>query len=216
MDKNLLLSRIESLANEQGKNLTTVFVESGAGKNFKSNMKTAEPSLGKITLIANYLGTTADYLIGNSEQKEKPSTKIEGNAIFLDNINVYMAPLFESVSAGFGTNADDYIVDYIPCYVKSSAEASQTLCIKVKGDSMFPKIEDGDIVQVHKQTSVDSGSLAVVLLDGEEGLVKKVVYGDNWIELHSINPMYPVQRFEGEDVLRIQVVGLVKRIIKEV
>lgn len=216
MDKNLLLSRIESLANEQGKNLTTVFVESGAGKNFKSNMKTAEPSLGKITLIANYLGTTADYLIGKTDKKEKPSTKIEGNAIFLDNINVYMAPLFESVSAGFGTNADDHIVDYIPCYVKSSAEASQTLCIKVKGDSMFPKIEDGDIVQVHKQTSVDSGSLAVVLLDGEEGLVKKVVYGDNWIELHSINPMYPVQRFEGEDAERIQILGLVKRIIKEV
>jgi len=216
LDKNLLLSRIESLANEQGKNLTTVFVESGAGKNFKSNMKTAEPSLGKITLIANYLGTTADYLIGNSEQKEKPSTKIEGNAIFLDKNRVFLVPLYESVSAGFGVHADDSIVDYLPCYLSGQAEADNTLCIKVKGNSMYPKIEDGDTIQVHKQTSVDSGSLAVVLLDGEEGLVKKVVFGDNWIELHSTNPLYPVQRFEGEDVTRLQIVGLVKRIIKEV
>ena len=216
MDKSLLLSRIESLAAEQGKNLTTVFVESGAGKNFKSNMKTAEPSLGKITLIANYLGTTAAYLMGADDKNEKPPTKVEGNAILLDTNKVYLVPLYESVSAGFGAHADNSIIDYLPCYLSGQAEADNTLCIKVKGDSMYPKIEDGDTIQVHRQTSVDSGSLAVVLLDGEEGLVKKVVYGDTWIELHSINPMYPVQRFEGQDVMRLQVVGLVKRIIKEV
>jgi repressor LexA len=67
---------------------------------------------------------------------------------------------------------------------------------------------------VHKQTSVDSGSVAVVLLDGEEGLVKKVLYGEDWIELHSFNPMYPVMRFEGKDVLRLKVVGLVKTVVK--
>lgn len=217
MDKNLLLSRIEELAQAQGKNLTTVFVESGAGKNFKSNMKTAEPSLGKITLIANYLETTADYLTGKTNKKEKaPTAKGEGNAVFLENSKVYMIPLFESVSAGFGAGANDSIIDYMPCYISNPSEVGEYLCIRVTGDSMFPKIEDGDIIQVHKQTSVDSGSLAVVLLDGEEGLVKKVVYGEDWIELHSINPMYPVQRFEGPDVLRLRVVGLVKKIIKEV
>ena len=81
---------------------------------------------------------------------------------------------------------------------------------------MFPKIENGDIIQVHRQTSVDSGSIAVVLIDGEDGVVKRVEYGNDWIELHSINPMYPVRRFEGADVLRLRVVGLVKKIIKDV
>ena len=79
---------------------------------------------------------------------------------------------------------------------------------------MYPKIEDGDIIQVYKQDSVDSGSIAVILLDDDEGLVKKVYYGDDWIELHSINPMYPVMRFEKEDVTRLRVVGLVRKIIK--
>jgi repressor LexA len=79
---------------------------------------------------------------------------------------------------------------------------------------MYPKIEDGDIIQVHKQDSVDSGSLAVVLVDGEEALVKKVVYGETWIELHSINPMYKTVRFNGADVLRVRVLGLVRKIIK--
>ncbi len=126
-----------------------------------------------------------------------------------------MLPLFESVSAGFGAAAYDYIVDYIPGYV-SPLEAKETICIRVKGDSMYPKIEEGDIVQVHKRSSVDSGKIAVVLLDGTEGLIKRVEYGANWIELHSINPMYPVMRFEGAEVLRIKVIGLVRKIIKDV
>lgn len=80
---------------------------------------------------------------------------------------------------------------------------------------MFPKIEDGDSVVVRKQTSVDSGTVAVVMIDGEDGVVKKVTYGDDWIELHSFNPMYPVRRFEGADVQRLSVVGKVTKIIKE-
>lgn len=154
-----------------------------------------------------------------SPDGDKPINTIkceEPNAVFLDDKKIYMLPIYESVSAGFGAQAQDNILDYLPCYITNQSEAEESLCIKVKGDSMYPKIEDGDIIQVHKQTSVDSGSIAVLLIDGEEGVVKRVVYGDDWIELHSINPMYPVLRYEGADVLRLQVVGLVKKIIKDV
>lgn len=74
IDYNILLERIEKLAAQMQKNMTTVFIESGAGKNFKSNLKTAKPSLGKITLIANYLNTTVDYLIGNTDTPSPVST----------------------------------------------------------------------------------------------------------------------------------------------
>lgn len=167
--------------------------------------------------LAELLNTTPEYLKGKTDKKEKPSAKSEEpNAVFLDDKKIYMLPIYESVSAGFGAQAQDNILDYLPCYITNQSEAEASLCIKVKGDSMYPKIEDGDIIQVHKQTSVDSGSIAVLLIDGEEGVVKRVVYGDDWIELHSINPMYPVLRYEGADVLRLQVVGLVKKIIKDV
>ena len=43
---------------------------------------------------------------------------------------------------------------------------------------------------VRCQSSVDSGSYAVVMIDEEDGVVKKIVYGPDFIELHSINPMY--------------------------
>ena len=87
---------------------------------------------------------------------------------------------------------------------------------KVKGDSMYPKIEDEDIVVVRKQSSVDSGQIAVVLIDNEDGLVKKVIYDKDTIELHSINPEYQTKIFNGKDVLRVSIVGLVRQIIKNV
>lgn len=85
IDCKILISRIEELANERGLNLTTVFVESGAGKNFKSNLRIAKPSLGKITLIANYLDTTPEYLIGETDEKRKTAGKPDG--ISNDEIN---------------------------------------------------------------------------------------------------------------------------------
>lgn len=156
--------------------------------------------------MAEEFHVTVEELLGKAVEKSNIS------AVF--NEHIHMVPVFESVSAGFGAYADDYIVEYCPFIINSEREAAETIAIRVTGDSMSPKIEDGDIIRVHKQESVDSGSIAVVLLDGEEGLVKKVVYGDDWIELHSINPYYPPRRFEGEDVLRLRVVGLVKGVFR--
>lgn len=161
----------------------------------------------KLIEFAKALDTTPQWLMGYEE-------KTNISAVYKKNIR--MIPVFESVSAGFGAYADDQILDYCPFIISSEKEAAETIAIRVSGDSMSPKIEDGDIIRVHKQESVDSGSIAVVLLDGEEGLVKKVVYGDDWIELHSINPYYPVRRFDGEEVLRLRVVGLVKGCFRDI
>ena len=68
IDIDILLSRIGELCKKRNITLNAAFVESGVGKNFKSNLKTANPSMGKITMLANYFGVTSDYLIGESER----------------------------------------------------------------------------------------------------------------------------------------------------
>lgn len=159
--------------------------------------------------LAKVLRTTPAYLMGWED------TLIESNVSeFLDTDKIYMIPVFENVSAGFGAYACSDVADYIPLYISNRAEVPDTIAIRVKGNSMYPKIENGDTIVVHKQCSVDSGSIAVVLLDSEEALVEKVEYGANWIDLISINPEYPVKHFEDEDVLRLNVIGLVKKIVK--
>jgi len=156
--------------------------------------------------FAKALHTTPAYLMGWEE---------EANSIgvFL-NYPIYKAPLYESVSAGFGAYANDLIVDYIPIFVGCENEAKKTLCIRVSGDSMFPKIEEGDIIQVNTDEEVKNGDIAVLLIDNEEGVVKKIIIGNNFIELHSFNPMYPVRKFIGTEISRLKIVGKVKKVIK--
>ncbi len=207
------VAKIKALAKEKGVSITFLCQKVGQGAwylNDVSRGKAPMPS-DRLKTIADILGTTPEYLCDENDQKENVVSEI----VTLNQQKVRLVPLFETVSAGFGAFASNHITDYIPCYIDSDSEARETIAIKVQGDSMFPKIEPGDTIIVHKQDSVDSGSVAVVLLDGEEGLVKKVVYGADWIELHSFNPMYPVRRFEGPQVLRLRVVGLVQKVIKD-
>lgn len=169
-----------------------------------------------IDAMAKALNVNPAWLSDKSDNREPYlSEQIESNAEALPQNAIRMIPVFETVSAGFGTYASGEIVDYMPLFIENDYEAAETLCIKVKGDSMYPKIEDGDIIQVHKQSIVDNGQIAVVLVDGDEGLVKKFYYEKNYIELISINPEYPPKRFEREEMNRISIVGLVKKIIKE-
>ena len=83
--------------------------------------------------------------------------------------------------------------------------------LTVSGDSMYPEFQDGDHVLVRVQSSVDSGDYGIVFIDGDSAVIKKITYGDDWIELVSVNPMYPPRRFENEDVLNIRGFGLVKK-----
>ena len=165
-------------------------------------------STSLLRLICQTLRVSSDELLSNEDDKP--------NAAPLAENKIYQIPVFSSVSAGFGTYACSDIVTYMPLFIEHEADVPDMLCIKVTGDSMFPKIEDGDIIIVRKQDSVDSGSIAVVLVDNEEGFVKKVVYDQETIELHSINPEYAPKIFKGEEVLRVRVVGLVKQVVKNV
>ncbi len=153
--------------------------------------------------LAKALGTTPAELMGwNSNVSPLPKS------------NVFMRPLFNSVAAGFGVVADNTIVSYIPTFITTPSEQEQYIWISVQGDSMSPLIDDGSEILVKKQDCVDNGQIGVVLIDGEDAVVKKISYGDNWIELISINPYYPPRRFEGADVQRVRVLGLVKKVSK--
>ena len=125
-------------------------------------------------------------------------------------------PILGRVAAGSGCLADDNLDGYenVPTDILSTDE--EYILLNVKGDSMSPKIEEGDRLLIQLQPSVDSGSYAVVLIDDEDGVVKKVCYSKNRIELISENPYYPPRIFENSEVTRVRVVGLVKYIFRKV
>ena len=77
---------------------------------------------------------------------------------------------------------------------------------------MLPLLSDGDYVIVHGQDDVESGQTAVVLINGEEATVKKLIKTNEGIELHAMNPYFPVRKFTFEDMnnVPIKIIGRVR------
>ena len=75
-----------------------------------------------------------------------------------------------------------------------------------QGDSMEPKIKDGDVVAIHSQPMVENGEVAAVLIDGEATL-KRVFLFDDHIELRAENPAFPTIIRIGEDMNTITIEG---------
>ena len=169
-----------------------------------------EPDAETIAKIADILGVTTDMLLRDAVDTVTPS---EPNAQLLPSDSIRMVPCFESVSAGFGASAQNHIIEYIPIYIESDQEAAETICVRVRGDSMHPRIEDGDIVQVHKQDTAETGDI-VVILDGSEAYVKRFIHGKQGVILESFNPAYPPMKYTREESNALRVVGVVRRIIR--
>lgn len=215
------ISKIKSLIKLKG--MTQVFVcnQLGVKGSYLSDVANGKNTMSedRIRIIADILGTTYEYLTDQTDRPDKfPETKkasAQNANAEIKTAQTYLIPVYDSVSAGFGVYADNYITDYMPMYFTSPREAEESIFVTVRGDSMYPKIEDGDTILVHKQNAVDQGSIAVILV-GEEALVKRVFFYENLIELHSVNPMYPPMKFEGADTIKVTVLGAVKKIIKNV
>jgi repressor LexA len=160
--------------------------------------------------IAEELHTSVQALL--TDENLEPQ-----NGIVLEKDNIYMIPIFKTVSAGFGAYADDQICGYEPLYFETKREAEETLAIAVKGDSMYPKIEEDDLVVVHKQDYFENGDIVVAVVCGEnDGFVKRAFQTEEKLTLESINPSYPPMTFSGSKLDDIKIMGVVRKIIKSV
>ena len=70
---------------------------------------------------------------------------------------------------------------------------------------MEPLFSNGDIAIVHKQDDFESGNTCIVLINGDEATVKKVVRMEDGIDLIAMNPYYPVRHFSNEEMQKIPV-----------
>ena len=90
-------------------------------------------------------------------------------------------------------------MDYVP------SDPENYYALQVTGDSMEPLFSNGDIAIVHKQDDFNSGNTCIVLINGNEATVKKVVKKKDGIDLIAMNPYYPVKHFSSEEMKTIPV-----------
>lgn len=117
-------------------------------------------------------------------------------------------PILGQVAAGKNLYAEENINGYVRVEPKIWGNL---FALKVKGDSMSPRIMDGDTIIVREQPDVESGQIAVVIINGDEGVVKKVVKFPGGISLVSLNSSYNPLIFYNEEIekLPIRIIGRV-------
>ncbi|MGM9621735.1 MAG: LexA family protein, partial [Butyricicoccus porcorum] len=83
--------------------------------------------------------------------------------------------------------------------------------LRVRGQSMEPRILEGDVIIVRKQEDVDSGDTAIVLVNGYEATVKKIKKTDEGIALIPNNPAFDTIFYSNREIveLPVQILGKV-------
>ena len=160
------------------------------------------PDIPTLKKIASYFNVSLDYLLGNSPAKAAQQQSA-GRGVRI--------PVRGRVVAGIPLDAIEEIIDYeeIP---KSMAATGEFFALQVKGDSMLPTLKDGDVVIVKKQPTVDSGDIAIILVNGNEATVKEVKESPGGITLIGHNvAVYTPQFYSNEEIksLPVQVLGKV-------
>lgn len=146
------------------------------------------PRIDKIQLLANY------FDIRKSDLVEDKSKNI--------NNNKQAFPLLGIVKAGYDYFASENIIGYVSVDNKIN-DIENCYALKVTGDSMQPVLYEDDIIIVHKQDDIESGQVAIILINNDEATVKKVIKHDDYIELIAFNSYYPSRKLTDKDNFKI-------------
>lgn len=162
-----------------------------------------EPDFETSEAIADIFNVDMDYLTGRSDIQRRhpvtPSTFIPTGFSPLPDMDTL--PRVGRIACGEPILAEQNIEDYDS--VPSSWRATFTLiCV---GDSMAPRIQDGDLVAIRQQEEVENGEIAAVRI-GDEATLKRVYFHDDYIELRPENPAYSsiIRRREEMDDVSIE------------
>ena len=82
--------------------------------------------------------------------------------------------------------------------------------LQVKGSSMEPRMRNGDVVIVRKQSDVSHDDTAIVLVNGNEATIKRVLKSEAGIMLAPNNPAYEPKFYSNKEIEELPVVILGK------
>ena len=161
------------------------------------------PKINVAIKYATKLNVSVDALIDNSKSEADLYTRKQ------PTINCRI-PVLGKVAAGIPIDAVEYIVDYEEIS-EDLASKGDYFGLQIKGDSMEPKFSEGDVVIVRKQSTIQSGEIAIVLINGDEATIKKVMLFEGGINLVPSNQSYEVMTFTKEQIekLPVQILGKV-------
>lgn len=149
-----------------------------------------------IRQMCRYFRISPDYVKEDAlrvSQKEK----LENDTC----IEPMRVPVLGYVAAGIPITAIEDVLDYEELDPNRFVSGYEYFGLKIKGDSMIPRMQSGDVVIVRHQQIVDSGDVAIVCVNGEEATCKQVQINPAGMSLISFNPAYKPMFFSKKEVI---------------
>lgn len=201
-----MYERFKFLLDEKGYKTSDIAKATGIHPSTFSDWKKGKssPKFDKLEKIASFFNVSTDYLIGKidfkADQEMWNNTVKRGVQI----------PVLGKVAAGIPIEAIEDIIDWeeIPAEM---AKKGEYFALSIHGDSMEPKISEGDVVIVRKQPDVESGEIAIVRINGDNATCKRLLKSSDGFILLSLNPTYAPMYYSIEDIknLPVEILGKV-------
>ena len=159
------------------------------------------PRMNTMEKIANIFNIEKSDLIEDKSEKGTTSHHAKGIRI----------PVLGRVAAGIPIEAIEDIDEWeeIP---EAMAKNGEYFALRIKGESMSPKLQPGDIVIVKKQHDVDTGDTAIVLVNGNDATVKQIKKTEAGIMLVGLNlEVYQPHFYSNKEIeeLPVKIIGKV-------
>lgn len=195
----MLDSRLKALRREKGVSQKELAAAMGVTQQAVGKWETGRsaPAHDIVRRLAEYFSTTTDDLLGHA------GAESAGVGAFRTRME-YSIPIIGTVRAGWGSLAfeEDYGSDYA-----NVKDPENYFFLLVKGDSMSPRIQDGDLALIRRQSTLENGEVGVVIVGEEEGTLKKFIKNNDAVVLQPFNPDYQPMVVEREQLAQLCVVG---------
>jgi repressor LexA len=179
-------------------------------KNIKNRRKELKMSQEKLAELVGYTDRSSIAKVEKGEV-DLPQSKIvlfakalniEPGELLGDQKNPNIIPVLGRVAAGIPIEAVEEIIDYEEIDSKL-ASTGEFFGLKIKGDSMTPRICDGDVVIVRKQEAADPGDIVIATINGDDAVCKKLQIFGKAVLLYSLNPSYEPIDVTGREDFKI-------------
>lgn len=193
--------RLKELRESQGLNMRQVAGKLGMSyTTYISYEKgTREPNYETLKKIAKYYNCSIDYILGNDTTETINPFDYDG----VLPIKTQKVPMMGDIACGEPIYANE---EY-ESFVETDSDIHADFCLRAKGDSMInARIMDGDIVFIRKQSAVENGEIAAVIIEDTVTL-KRVYLYNNELRLVPENPMYKTQIYVGAELEQVHILG---------
>lgn len=206
-NKDFFSRKFNELLNKHGKKQADISRDLSIPKSTLTGyvQGTSLPTAGNVQKLADYFNvkkSDLDLRFANMSKLQDTKDSLPIKAVKI--------PVLGDVAAGIPIEAVESILDYEEID-EELASKGEFFGLRIKGNSMAPRIQPGDVVIVRVQSDAESGDIVIAKVNGDDACCKKLQKHDEGISLISLNPEYEPMFFSKKDIadLPVHIIGKV-------